>query len=272
MAVTERSQAPSVNAMCLILIALRSHPKYKLIIAGNRDEYHDRSTAQAAFWEDAPGVLAGKDLRAGGTWFGITKKGRIAAVTNYRDPALIRSHPPSRGKLVRGFLLSQQGPTDYLKRLAQEAGNYSGFNLIIGDPDDLYWYSNIGSGPHKLTCNIYGLSNHLLDTPWPKVTRSKNAFQKLLFEQKDPLAEDIFAILFDKSKADDESLPDTGIGTECERLLSSIFICSPTYGTRSSTLLLVDLHDRVTFIERTFDVDPSHVITTEYEFPIEHDT
>jgi len=258
--------------MCLILIALRSHPTYKLIIAGNRDEYHDRPTAQAAFWEDTPGLLAGKDLRAGGTWFGITKQGRIAAVTNYRDPALIRSHSPSRGKLVCSFLLSRQGPTDYLERLTQEAGKYNGFNLIIGDKDDLYWYSNIGSGPHKLTPNIYGLSNHLLDTPWPKLTRAKNAFLKLLSEQTDPLAEDIFAILFDKSKADDESLPDTGIGTEWERLLSSIFISSPTYGTRSSTLLLVDRYDRVTFIERSFDVDPSHAVTTKYEFPVDHDT
>jgi uncharacterized protein with NRDE domain len=255
--------------MCLILLALKSHPVYKLIIAGNRDEFFERPTAQAVFWEDAPDLLAGKDLRAGGTWFGITKQGRLAAITDYRDPALLKSNAPSRGGLVSRFLLSRERPQAFINGIAKKAHEYNGFNLVVGKREEFYWYSNLVEEPRHLEPGIYGLSNHLLDTPWPKVVRGRNAFRRILTEQKDPSPEDFFSLLSDRSTADDNSLPDTGVEIEWERMLSSIFVSSQDYGTRSSTLLLVDLYDRVTFIEKVFDADSNHTATTKIEFQIE---
>ena len=255
--------------MCLIIIALRSHPSYKLIIAGNRDEYHDRPTARACFWKEAPELLAGKDLRAGGTWFGITKQGRIAALTDYRDPALNKNNAPSRGELVRNFLLSRENPVDYLNGLIQTADEYNGFNLIVGEKDDLHWYSNIGNKLKNLTPDIYGLSNHLLDSPWPKVSSGKKALSRLISEKKNLSTENLFTILSDTSVADDKDLPDTGIDIEWERALSSTFISSPTYGTRSSAVLLITPDDHVTFVERSYGSSAEHSSIIRYEFQIE---
>ncbi len=255
--------------MCLLLLAVRKHPDYKLILAANRDEYYDRPTAPAAFWNEAPHLLAGKDLRAGGTWLGITRQGRIAAITNYRDPASMKTKAPSRGRLVSGFLLGQESPERFLKGLAQEKDRYNGFNLIIGEKDQLYWFSNRGDGAHKLSPGLYGLSNRLLDSPWPKVTRSKEAMASLLSEQKNPPQEKLFHMLGDRSIARDEQLPDTGVGMEWERILSPIFITSPTYGTRSSTVILIDRNNGVTFTEKTFNSDPEHATSVQYEFKIE---
>jgi uncharacterized protein with NRDE domain len=254
--------------MCLILVALKSHPLYKLIIAGNRDEFFERPTAQATFWEDVPDLLAGKDLRAGGTWFGITKQGRIAAITDYRDPALLKSNAPSRGELVRNFLLSDEKPLAYINGIAQKAHEYNGYNLIAGNIDELYWFSNLSDESRFLKPHIYGLSNRFLDTPWPKVVRAKTALQRLLSEEKYPSPEQFFSILSDRSIADDKSLPDTGVEIEWERMLSPIFVTSQDYGTRSSTILLVDQHDRVMFVERTFAVG-SQYKTAKFEFQIE---
>ena len=151
--------------MCLLLLAIRTHPEYKLILAANRDEYYDRPTAAANFWEEAPHLLAGRDLRTRGTWLGITRKGRIAAITDYRDPASVKANTTSRGRLVSDFLLGEESPAEYLDKLAKEQDRYNGFNLIIGEKDRLYWYSNRGDGARKLSPGIYGLSNRLLDTP-----------------------------------------------------------------------------------------------------------
>jgi uncharacterized protein with NRDE domain len=256
--------------MCLILLAIKSHPAYKLIIAANRDEYYERPTAAASFWADSPDVLAGKDLRADGTWLGITRKGRIAAITNYRDPASLKSGSPSRGNLVRDYLSGSKSPVNFIAGLGKIAGHYNGFNLIIGDKDDLYWYSNRPEGTRYLTPGIYGLSNHLLDTPWPKVTRGKEIFQKLLSDKKYPSPDALFNILADRTIPDDKSLPDTGVGLEWERILAPIFITSKIYGTRSSTLIMVDRNHRVTFIERTFDPNSDRASTSKYEFLIEN--
>ncbi len=255
--------------MCLLLLAVQKHPDYKLILAANRDEYYDRPTAPAEFWSEAPHLLAGKDLRAGGTWLGITRQGRIAAITNYRDPASIKTNAPSRGRLVSGFLLGQASPERFLKGLAQEKDRYNGFNLIIGEKDQLYWFSNRGDGAHKLSPGLYGLSNRLLDTPWPKVTRSKEAMASLLSKQKNPPQDKLFRMLGDRTIARDEQLPDTGVGMEWERILSPIFITSPTYGTRSSTVMLIDRNNGVTFTEKTFNSDPEHATSIQYEFKIE---
>lgn len=256
--------------MCLLLLAVQKHPEYKLVLAANRDEYYDRPTAPAAFWDEASHLLGGKDLRAGGTWLGITRQGRIAAITNYRDPATIRTNAPSRGKLVSDFLLGDESPLEYLDNLAREKDRYDGFNLVVGVMDQLYWFSNRGEGgPRELSPGIYGLSNRLLDTPWPKVTRSKDAMADLLSGQKIPSSEKLFQMLLDPTIANDDQLPDTGVGMEWERILSPIFITSPTYGTRSSTIILIDWHNSVTFTERTFNSDQGHPTTLEYKFPIE---
>ena len=255
--------------MCLLLMALNTHATYPLILLANRDEYYERPTASARFWDEAPFVLAGKDLRAGGTWLGITRKGRIAAVTNYRDPASIKQGAPSRGRLVSDFLLGQRGAEEYIEKLDRDAVKYNGFNLIIGERGQYYWYSNRDDGVQLLSAGIYGLSNQLLDTPWPKVAKSKAALVHLLSEQKEPSLDKLFLILTDRTTAGDEHLPHTGIGLEWERILSPIFIKSPTYGTRSSTVMLIDADNHVTFVEKTFNADLDQPTTARYEFRIE---
>ena len=256
--------------MCLLLLALQAHPVYQLVIATNRDEYYDRPTAPASFWDDRPDLLAGRDLRAGGTWFGITKRGRIAAVTNYRDPASLKSHAPSRGKLVNDFLTGEEKPEEYLAKLDLKAGDYNGFNLIVGTKDQLYWYSNRGNGAHCLVPGIYGVSNHLLDTPWPKVSRGKAALKDILSNKTAPSPESLFDMLLNRSVPGDDRLPNTGVGIEWERILSPIFIASPNYGTRSSAILLIDRNNRVTFMERTHISNQDHNKEVVFEFPIEN--
>ncbi len=251
-----------------MLFALRSHPRYSLVLAANRDEYYERPTAEATFWEEVPWLLAGRDLRAGGTWLGITTGGRIAAITNYRDPASVRDGVPSRGELVSRFLLAGKSPLEYLEDLAQMGHNYNGFNLVFGEKHNLFWYSNRGDGGGYLGPGIYGLSNHLLDSPWPKVTRGKANMARLLSGGHNPVPEDLFSLLLDRHIPDDGCLPDTGVGLEWERILSPLFIASPHYGTRSSTILLIDQEDQVTFVERTFNSDPDHPRTVKYQFQI----
>ncbi len=251
--------------MCLALICIQSHPLFKLIIAGNRDEFYERPTAPAAFWNEFPNLLAGRDLLAGGTWFGITRQGKIAAITNYRNPALQRDDAPSRGRIVLDYLISEKGPVDYLNRLVKTGRQYNGFNLLAGEIDEVYWYSNMDGPPRLLSSGIYGLSNQFLDTPWPKVNRSKKAFQKLLAENEHPQPEDFFSILSDRSVPPDEALPDTGVGIERERILSPIFISSPDYGTRSSFVFLVDHRHGATFWERTFKNGRNGPLTVKFQ-------
>lgn len=255
--------------MCLILLSLKAHPRYRVIIAANRDEYYERPTSPAGFWEEAPLVLAGRDLQGGGTWLGITKKGRFGAITNYRDPATRKEGAPSRGRLLSSFLMCKETPFEFIARARQESNRYNGFNLIVGERDQVFWYSNRGDEVRRLSPDLYALSNHLLDTPWPKVTRGKEALKRLLKERKDPSPEEFFHILQDGAITNDESLPATGVDLEWERILSPIFVSSSFYGTRSSTLLLIDMQDRVTFIERTFTSDPDHASAVKFEFTIE---
>jgi uncharacterized protein with NRDE domain len=257
--------------MCLILLAIKAHPDYKLILAANRDEFYDRPTAPASFWMEAPHLLAGKDLKAGGTWMGVTTSGRIAAVTNYRDFDANKQDAPSRGKLVTRFLLGQESPKEYLERLRQTAGQYNGFNLVVGSPEELLWFSNRETTPQSLTPGMYGISNHLLDTPWVKVTRGKERLRGLLHRGDLVDSEAVFAILEDDTIALDAALPETGVGLEWERLLSPIFISSPTYGTRSSMVLMIDHQDRVTFFERTFTAGRRTKETQRFQFEIESD-
>jgi uncharacterized protein with NRDE domain len=255
--------------MCLILFSIKSHPEYKLVLVGNRDEYHDRPSAPAAFWDEAPHLLAGKDLLAGGTWFGVTKSGRLAGVSNYREANSLKKDAPSRGRLVSQFLLTGVSPRTYLDNIIKDAHRYNGFNLILGRKDEIFWYSNRGKGIRKLSPGIYGLSNHLLDTPWPKVVRGKDQLARLISQNILPEPEEFFAMLGDRTVDSDRELPDTGVGLERERMLSPIFISSPGYGTRSSTILLIDRNDLVTFMERTFNRETTHASTVRYDFQIE---
>jgi uncharacterized protein with NRDE domain len=237
--------------MCLILLALDVHPDHSLIVAANRDEFYDRPTARAAFWEDAPAVLAGRDLRAGGTWLGVDRSGRLAAVTNFRQGEREPEAGRSRGHLVSDFLRGTTGGRDYLAEVEREGGLYNGFNLIAGDASALYYLSNRGATAQALDPGVYGLSNHLLDSPWPKVTEGKSALSALLTRGGD-LLPGLFALLSDHRQAADDLLPRTGVSPEWERLLSSAFIATEQYGTRSSTVVLVGRDGRAVFAERSF--------------------
>jgi len=234
--------------VCLILVAWRVHPDYPLVVAANRDEFFARPTAGAAFWPDAPQVLAGRDLQAGGTWLGITRLGRFTALTNFRDPARQRAQAPSRGRLVADFLLGAQSIDAYLDRIAPDA--FNGFNLLLGDGERLVAYSNVSNQRHELEPGLYGLSNALLDTPWPKVGAGKTALGAALAALPDESL--LWQLLRDDTIAPDEALPATGVPIEWERLLSAAFVKSPDYGTRSSTLLKVGAGGTACFDEQTW--------------------
>ncbi|HEX6827749.1 MAG TPA: NRDE family protein, partial [Burkholderiales bacterium] len=215
--------------------------------------------ATADFWTEAPHVLAGRDLREGGTWMGVTRGGRFAAVTNYRDPRELKETRKSRGLLVKG----------YLAAVHRDADAYNGFNLMVGDLREAAYCSNREGGVRALGPGMYGLSNHLLDTPWPKVERSKAALFDMLSRDKPGLIEGLFRVLADGYRPEDAKLPDTGVGLEWERLLSSAFIKSPGYGTRSSTVYLVDGEGGAHFIERSFGPGGAALGAVEFEFRIE---
>ena len=254
--------------MCLLLIANKIHPDYKLIVAANRDEFYSRPTTPAEFWKDHPGLLAGKDLEAGGTWLGITKSGRFSAITNFRDfHNPIKENAPSRGKLTTDFLLGDQDRPTYTKSLQENSADYNGFNLIYGIKDDLCYYSNQTNLEIKLEKGIYGISNAMLDTPWYKVKKSKKRFAEIIKEEKS-LIESLFGLMNDKETADDKSLPDTGIGKESEKALSSIFIKTEKYGTRCTTVLLIDKNDKVNFIEMTYHPEGDNYSGVKYDFVI----
>lgn len=238
--------------MCLIVFAQQYHPRYRLVLAINRDEFFDRPTAPACFWPEAPRVLAGRDLRRGGTWFGVSTSGRVAAVTNYREPHPRTTHDKSRGMLVFDYLNGTEGAEAYLERISARGEKYGGFNLLLGDGERLFHYSNRGGEIAVVPPGIHGLSNHLLDTPWPKVITARQGMEKLLHDD-DPQPEVLHSLVSDSTPFPDHLLPDTGVGLERERMLSSMFISGDTYGTRSSTLLLIDRDNRVTFVEQSYD-------------------
>jgi uncharacterized protein with NRDE domain len=257
--------------MCLIFLAIDSHPHYKIVIAANRDEFYDRPSAPASFWPEAPQLLAGRDLRAGGTWLGVTKTGRMAALTNFRDSESKTTDAPSRGNLVSEFLLGRKEPVTYLEQISANAQRYNGFNLLVGQNANIYYYSNRAGEIRALGPGIHGLSNHCLDTPWPKVEKGKEALRALL-TGKSICPDDLFHLLLDRTAAPDELLPDTGVGLEKERMLSPIFISSPEYGTRSSTVILLDRTGSVTFIEKSFPNGSENPSAVEYSFILETDS
>jgi uncharacterized protein with NRDE domain len=254
--------------MCLIAFAYNVHPSYRIILAANRDEFYERPSSPADFWRDKPQVLAGRDLKEGGTWMGVTRNGKFAAVTDYRDPSTFKSNAPSRGGLVSRYISGNQNANDYLEKISKQTDKYNGFNLVLGDQDDLFIFSNRGE-KQKLKPGIYGLSNHLLNTKWPKVTRSKRMLKAALNKKGNQLEEELFTILTDRHVPPDENLPATGIGLEWERVLSTIFIKSPFYGTRSSTILLIGKNGRVKFVEKVFDGQKEPWIISRFSFKLE---
>jgi uncharacterized protein with NRDE domain len=255
--------------MCLILIAIGQHPRFPLVVVANRDEYFNRPAAPARFWPEAPQLLAGRDLQAGGTWLGLTRAGRFAAVTNVREPGRNRPDARSRGDLPTHFLLGDQPATHYLQDLQPHADRYNGFNLICGDIHRLYYYSNRGGDPMALQAGLHGISNHLLDTPWPKVTGGKAALADVLTHEDFSL-DALLPVLNQREPAPDEQLPDTGVGLLMERVLSSRFIQAPFagYGTRVSTALRVDHDGHAQWREWTWDETGNCVQVAEHDFSL----
>lgn len=237
--------------MCVLFLSYRTTPGYRLVVAANRDEFLRRPTAPLAFLDGKKTILAGRDLQGGGIWLGITAQLKFAAITNYRQPGVNREDAPSRGKILTDYLTGQQDAKHYIHALSENGVGYNGFNLLLGDRRELYYYSNRSGGPQRLAPGFYGLSNHLLDTPWPKVVRGKALLYRDMVEAKrlDPML--LFAPLADSFRPPDDQLPDTKIGLEWERLLGTICIDGADYGTRSSAVITVDDGGHIEFIEKT---------------------
>ena len=247
--------------MCLILVAWHAHPSFPLVVAANRDEFYARPTAPSARCPNSPQIIGGRDLEAGGTWLGVSEQGHFAAVTNVREPGIAKGRL-SRGELTRNFLESRQSPDAYLATLDFAA--YSGFNLLISDGNSLYYASNRGPQAQRLAPGVYGLSNHLLDSPWPKLISARERFSLAL--DKLPASQHFFDILGDDEIVPDDQLPETGVPLEWERRLSAIFVRSQEYGTRASTLVTVNVEKSLFFEERNFGANgqplQSSVIST----------
>jgi uncharacterized protein with NRDE domain len=239
--------------MCLLIFAHRVSPDYPLLVAANRDEFYARPTASSDFWPEHPGLLAGRDLQQGGTWMGVTTGGRFAAVTNYRDPSGMAVAPRSRGELPLAYLTGSASAGEFLKGVATRAGEYAGFNLLVGDGHNLWHYTNSDKlAPRKLSRGIYGLSNATLNTPWPKVELGKSKLSALC--QSGKLSHDaLVTIVADRTLADQSSLKRQGLDGAMDPVLSAQFIVTGTYGTRSSTTLWRDDQGRSSWREQSFD-------------------
>ena len=251
--------------MCTLLFAHRAHPEHRLVIAANRDEFYNRPTRPAGFWDDAPSVCAGRDLKAGGTWLGITRTGRWSGLTNVREPGVTRRAQRSRGSLVRDFLCGDMTPEAYARAVAGSGAAYDGFNLLVGGPDSVWYVSNRADGAREVTPGVHGVSNHLLDTPWPKVEHGKQLLARALTAEASAEAsaevstakastldrDGLLAGLANDQFFPDDQLPDTGVGIVWERQLSPLFIATPVYGTRCSTVIAVHRSGSVSLTERT---------------------
>jgi uncharacterized protein with NRDE domain len=236
--------------MCLIVFSYNTVPGYRLILAGNRDEFYGRPTRNADFWEQHPSILAGKDLIAGGTWLGANKNGRISFLTNYRKMSSHNPDAQSRGHLVKEYLTSNDSAYSFLNKL-NSANRYNGFNLFTVDQESFYHFSNINLQINSISPGIHGISNSLLNTPWPKVENAKNEFQALI-ENGNLDEEDLFELLINKETYPYDQLPETGLDPELEKAVSAIFIQTENYGTRCSTLLFVRDNGDIRFVERVY--------------------
>ena len=252
--------------MCLILVAWRVHPNFPCVVAANRDEYFGRPTAEADWWDEPHEILAGRDLQAGGTWLGVTRAGRFAALTNFRDPAVVKPDAPSRGGLVTGFLQAAGPTSEGLKEIARRGAQCNPFNVLCSDGKDLGVYESTTGIGRVLTPGVYALSNHLLDTPWPKVTQAKSRLAEALNDL--PQSAAMLDLLRDTEPAVDEDLPRTGVSLELERMLSSAFVRGENYGTRCSTIVTTAAGGATTFAEWTWDQSGALAGMTRYHFQI----
>lgn len=267
--------------MCLLVFAWRSHPDYPLVLVGNRDEFYTRRTRPASWWGHAVSLLAGHDEEAGGTWLGITRRGRFAALTNVRAPTERNPHAPSRGALVLSALQAPQRSGEWLETQAPRTAAFNGYNLLVGDvlPNHsgadgsaLHYYSNrLEQAPEPLAPGIYGLSNGFLDTPWPKVTRAVGAFACTI--AAGVALEPLIRLMEPRDEARDSELPATGVPLDWERALSAIQIRANGYGTRTTTVLTVRNDSLVTYFERTFDAgEPERWTDRHFEFMVDSET
>ena len=259
--------------MCLILFAHRAHRDFDLVVAANRDEFFARATAPADFWTPEADVLGGRDIEQGGTWLGVTRGGRWAALTNYRDGSPSPAGARSRGLLVSDFLRERMPAADYAEHCAASAHLYRGFNLLVGDASGVLCHSHAGASPIRVLPGLHGLSNHRLDTSWPKVERGRHALRQALQSytgkaSADALEDNLLAMLADRTLADDALLPSTGIAPDWEKTLSAAFIQAPGYGTRASSILLIGREGRVRFRERSFAQDGAVLDDRAFEFSV----
>lgn len=250
--------------MCLLLIAYRSHPDFPLIIAANRDEFHARPTASAMWWNDYPEVLGGRDLVAGGSWLGVTTSGSFGAITNFRDPTCFSPARRSRGLLVRDFLVNRLSPVDTLSALTGHDGGYNGFNLVLANPEGLWGFSSCDQRIREIQPGVVGVSNGPFEASWPKVVRGREHIKNAVEGGGKVEIESLFALLLDRHRPEDDALPDSGLDLKQERLLSSAFIVSPNYGTRSSTVVMQRDDGTWRFVERSYD--PKGLPVGEEEF------
>jgi uncharacterized protein with NRDE domain len=253
--------------MCLILFNYKNHDKYKLILAGNRDEFYERPTEKATWWGKDNHILSGRDTKSGGTWLGLTKDGKFISVTNYRDPKDMKNDRRSRGEITYNFLTCGYEVNTFAEKLAETKREYNGYNLIFGDVDNIFYFSNKDGGFKKVTEGLHGLSNHYLDTPWKKVEKGKKLLSQII-KDKEISHGKLFRMLADDEKAADNELPSTGVPLDWERVLSPMFIKSESYGTRASTVLLIDYDNNVSFTEKTFLPD-GESSTVKFEFKLD---
>ncbi len=251
--------------MCLIFAALDAHPQYRLIVAAHRDEFHSRETARLAAWprtaQHKAEVIAGRDLVGGGTWMGVTDNGRFSALTNFRGPAVGGENPPSRGGLVSGFLAGDSEAVGYLESVQISGPRYNGFSLLAFDGATFACYSNRADALTEIAPGVHGLSNHLLNSPWPKVTRGIDVLQSFLATDPahDALVDRCFELLTDAQRPADHLLPDTGVGVERERALAPMFVLGDVYGTRSTAVVLIDNVGGISVHERSFDAQANEI-------------
>jgi len=258
--------------MCLLVFSLRSHKKYPLILAGNRDEFYKRPTRPAQFWKSKPNLLAGKDIKAGGTWMGVTKSGKLGALTNYRDLTNIKDDAPTRGSIVTDYLSGSKPAPVFLETLDEDAENFNGFNVLAGTPDSFFHYSNETRSITEIESGIHGISNAVLNTPWPKVEKAKEDLRNAISNDHID-TEELFTLLKSKKTYPLEMLPETGLPDKKEKEVSAAYIKTEDYGTRCSTIILMDQNGEVTFMERTYDPKTENITTEkQYNFQINSDS
>lgn len=263
--------------MCLILFAWKVRADMPLIVAANRDEWHQRPATAATWWPGQTDLLAGRDLQAGGAWLGVTRTGKFAAITNFRGPSPLVAHVTSRGHLVVDYLRGEKTPQQYLDQVTTRHGNYHGFNLLLGDAKHLLYYSSVDNKIEAVPPGIHGLSNRALNTSWPKVAIGRFALGKAIEPEvpEGAIPERLLAILSNPSRAAEELLPDTGVGLEWEHKLSPALIISPDYGTRCSTIFIArsianratsSIRTRASFIEHGRNPLGDIISTATFEF------